>query len=338
MSETSKTGLNIKEDRTLDEMSRKGCFVALHIRKPSLRTQLSWDELGLGALSGDLMSAPSAKVPSSAYGTFTRLESRMRNVLYVRTSGSKGGFRFVPFARLELLYAEIEPLRDAYMEAVGPFLETWEEVVDDAIAQWQERADDLWESLERPPLSKDEFRERLVASLQRTWPEASQLQHKFGVDLDVLQFTPPEVLPQRLASEAVRGIQAEARARAREQLNGFFAEAQNELRARAVEIVRRMHRVLAEGETIRESSVNPLREFVAEFRELSTAGDDEFQAHLDNLVQLIDSRGGAAGMRASSETWREVAGALDEVASAGEALVEEATSRQGFSLQRKFVL
>lgn len=126
----------------------------------------------------------------------------------------------------------------------------------------------------------------------------------------------------------------EARETARNTLNDFFMDAQNELRTRAVETIRRMHSILVKGETVTERSIKPLREFVDQFRQLSIVSDAEFQTRLDSMLATIDGHGGAEGLRDSAEAWDEVRDLLGDVAEEGERLVEEATARK-HTLRRK---
>jgi hypothetical protein len=312
---------DISEKSHLDNMARQGCFVSVHISKPTLRTQITWKELGLPELDENLVSPPSTRPPSKTYNEFQRLESRMRTVLKNHSAGSAGGFRYIKFEKLGSFLDEVEPYKKQYEAAVEPFLAHYDQTVANALQIWEAKANDIYDSLKAPSVDRVTFCRRIAGKLRRAWPAAEKLRDRFHVDVQVMQFT----LPAEGVYETDPDLVKKARQQAQSTLNGFFAEAQNELRARAVSTVRRMHDVLVNGDKVTERSINPLKQFVDQFRELSVVSDADFQARLDGLVGLIEARGGAKGLRDSTEAWGEVQNMLEEVATEGEKLVEEAT-------------
>ena len=318
----------------LDEMARTGCFVSVHVRKPALRTQLNWKHLGLPELDKALVTPPSTRPPSREYAVFGTLESRMRTCLRTYSAGSAGGFRFVKFSKLGAFVEEVEQIKKAYEEAIEPFLAQYDQSVANALMVWEDKANDLYDSLSSPGVDRVTFCRRIAGQLRRSWPIAAEIRPKFGCDVQILQFTLPSEDVLTTNTDLIRA----ARVNAQATLNNFFDEAQNELRTRAVEVVRRMHKALVEGETITERSVNPLKRFVDQFRELSVVADAEFQARLDAIVQAIDNRGGAQGLRDSTQAWGEVQSLLGDVAAEGERLVEEASARRMDLSQRAISL
>lgn len=318
----------------LDEMARTGCFVSVHVSKPTLRTSLSWKDLGLPELDEALVTPPSTRPPSKAFNVFGTLEGRMRTCLKRYSAGSAGGFRFMKFGTLGKFVEEISPLVDQYEAAVDPFLAQYDQSVADALAIWEDKANNIYDSLKSPSVDRVTFCRRIASRLRRAWPEAEKLRTRFSANVQILQFT----VPSDDVMETNQDLIKAARQNAQATLNNFFDEAQNELRSRAIDIVRRMHKTLVEGETVTERSIKPLREFVDQFRELSVVNDAEFQARLEAMVALIDNRGGAEGLRNSAEAWSEVQSLLGEVASEGERLVEEATARRLDLSQRAIAL
>jgi len=314
----------------LDTMARTGCFASVHVSRPSLRTTISWKDLGLPELDDAVVTPPSTRPPSKTYNEFSRLESRMRNCLRAHSAGSAGGFRFIKFGQLGKFLEEVHPLKEAYDAAVDPFLALYDQAVADALAVWEDKANKVYDSLKSPSVDRVTFCRRLVGKLRRAWPESSTLRDRFSAEVQVLQFS----LPSEDVLETNTDLIQQARRQAQSTLDGFFLEAQNELRARAIDSVRRMHKVLVKGETITERSIKPLKEFVAQFQQLSVVDDSEFRARLDGIVNALDSKGGAEGLRNDPEAWEEVRGLLDDVAAEGERLVEEATA-QKLSLTRK---
>lgn len=303
----------------------QGCFVSVHVRRPTLQTQLSWAALGLEEAEG-LAAPPSARPPSDAYRQFAAIESRMRTVLKRFSTGGDGGFRYMKFSQWETFKTLIEPLREEYHALVEPFLASYNESRKDALDAWRKGAAEMAAKLGQRGLDAEHFVDRVVAKLERAWPLADELRGRFSAEVRVLFFAVPD--EAGVASGTVfDGVISEARERARSTLDAFLAEAQGELYERAVEVVRRMHSVLVNGSALSERSINPLREFVEQFRQLSLSPSDDYLKRLEALVGTIDERGGAAGLRGSTEAWAEVRDLLDEVASVGENMARAAMRR-----------
>lgn len=312
-------------DQDLNQMVKQGCFVQLHFSKPTLKTQLTWEQLGHKQLD-KVVSAPSTKPPSKSFNEFGKLESRARKLLATHSTGRKG-LRFMYFTHYGDFVKEVQPILDAYHEHVPVFLGTWEPSVQEALRDWQERAAAIYNQLafeHRANLgSQEDFCKRVLARLRRSWPDAATLQTRFHAELEVQQFAfggGGEADMSALNPEMI----ADMKRRAEETFQRFMTDSMVELRQRAVDTVRRMHSVLVQGETVTERSINPLREFVEQFKKLQVVPDTEFQARLEGLVQTIDGHGGAEAMRESTDVWLSVQDLAEEIAQEGEALVQQA--------------
>jgi hypothetical protein len=322
-----------------DDMAQRGLFVSVHISKPTLRTKLRWKDLGLPELEG-VVSPPSTRPPSKEFAVFERLESRMRTLLRKYSAGSEHGFRYMKFDSYADFIKDVEPLREAFREQVPVFLAAWEDNVAAAVEEWRGKAKSIYAKLDTNTVTEKEFVRNLLSRLRSSWPDAERLAYKFDTSISVLQFAIPDA-SQGLAADSALfddSVIADARERARETMNSFFAEAQDNLRLQAVEIVRRIHGVLTRGDTITDRSINPLRDFVDQFRQLSVVPDSEFQSRLDGVMNLIDNHGGAEGLRNSTDAWVEVRDMMDEVAQAGEQLAAEAISKKMDLSDRKIQL
>lgn len=323
----------------LSQLVKQGCFVSLHFSRPTLRTKLDWPSLGHPHLKGKV-SEPSTRPPNKSYNEFDKLDSRARALLQTYTTGRKG-LRFMYFARYNDFIALCQPVLDAYVEHVETFLATYEDSVQTALTEWKTRAGTTYDQLSPEQQDKlgtrEEFCKRLVARLRRSWPDADSLRNKFDASMEVHQFAFAGGDTDDF-SMIDPTIVADMKARAQASFQSFLDDSLLELRQRAVETVRNMHRVLVKGETITERSIKPLEDFVEQYKQLQVVPDTEFQGRLESLVQLIKNRGGAEGLRESTDTWTEVQGMLDEVAQAGEALVDEATKKRMGPGRRKIQL
>jgi hypothetical protein len=321
-----------------DDMAQRGLFVSVHISKPTLRTKLRWKDLGLPELDG-VVSPPSTRPPSKEFAVFERLESRMRTMLRKYSAGSEHGFRYMKFESYADFIKDVEPLRREFAAHVPVFLEAWEDNVAAAVEEWREKARKIHAKLDTE-MDEETFVRNLISRLRSTWPGAEALAFRFDTSISVLQFAIPDA-SQGIAGDSALfddSVIADARERARETMNSFFEEAQANLRMQAVEIVRRIHGVLMRGDTITDRSINPLREFVDQFRQLSVVPDTEFQTRLDGVMNLIDNHGGAEGLRNSTDAWSEVQDMMAEVATVGENLANEAISKRMDLSDRKIQL
>lgn len=317
----------------LNEMIQTGCFVSVHVSRPTLRTSLSWRDLGLPELDENLVTPPSTRPPSASYNVFSRLESRMRTILRQHSAGSKGGFRFVKFALMRPLLDAIEVPRQEYLDAVGPFLEGYEASVEAALVLWRDKAGEIYDSLKPSSVAdvtRDEFAERIETRLRRAWPTQEALRKRFDARVEVLQFTMPSADVFGLDVD----LMAQARTQAATTLHVFFEEAQNELRSRALEVLQRMRDVIVEGK-VTERTVNPLREFVTQFRALSVVPDDAFQRLLDDLVRTIDHNDGASGLRNNAAFREGMAGILEEISREGERLIQDSQAVVALDLSNR---
>jgi hypothetical protein len=323
----------------LNALVKQGCFVSLHFSRPTLRTKLDWASLGHPHLAGKV-SEPSTRPPNKSYNEFVKLDSRARSLLQTYTTGRKG-LRFMYFARYNDFIALAQPVLDAYVAHVEEFLKTYEDSVQKALTEWTTRAGTTYDQLSPEQQAKlgtrTQFCKRLVARLRRSWPDADSLRNKFDASMEVHQFAFAGGETDDF-SMIDPTIVADMKARAQASFQSFLDESVVELRQRAVDTVRRMHGVLVKGDTVTERSVEPLRAFVEQFKQLQVVPDTEFQGRLEGLVQLIDNRGGAEGLRDSTDAWTEVQSMLDEVAQAGEALVDEATKKRMGPGRRKIGL
>lgn len=306
---------------TLSSMALRGAFVAVHVRRPTLRTAIRWKDLGMPHLDDANVSAPSTKPPSESYNTFTRLESRLRNVLAQYSAGSAGGFRFMKWSAYEKFCADVEPIRAEYLAAVEPFLAHYDRDVAEALALWGVKADETYDRLESPEVTRETFRARLVAYLQGAWGNSEVLRDKFDVKVDVLNFTLPTAETMRATPELVR----EARERAEGMLTSFFDEAQNELRASVLDAVDRLHEVLANEGKLTERSITPIHEMIQRFKDLSIVDDREFAGVMARIEATI--HGGAERMRTDAEAWGRARETLREVSETARANLLTETKR-----------
>ena len=315
-------------------MAQTGCFVSVHVKRPSLRSQLSWQELGLAEIDG-LVSAPSAKPPSGKFSEFSKWEGRMRTILKNHTAGSEHGFRFMKYSQWDAFLAQVEPVRQTYLDLVEPFLDEYDEAKRAALMEWDTKAADIYYSLRKDAVAvdRDTFVSRLISKLRRAWPNVEDLRTRFDAEIKVLQFAIPG--EEQVVSPLMI---KEARERARSTLDSFFMEAQGELRARAVEKMARIRDVLKNGETVTEKSLKPLREFVAQFQALSVIPDAEFHNAMSGLVTEVDRLGGAKGLRDNRAAWSSFGALVEETTTLGERLANEALGRKLDLSDRKIAI
>lgn len=325
----------INASEAVSDIARTGCLVWLNVSRPSLTVRLSAESLGLPQGLESVASTPTVRPPGASYQTFSSLEQKARSAL-AKAAVSKGDGKFVPYALLDALVAEIEGIKAQYLAHVETYLETYDRDVAVALDAWGKEAHKIYDRLRR---ENSEFRENdrelfvenLVEQVRRAWPKADTLRDKFGMNLRCLAFSIPGV---GSASDASL-VASAARRMVEDTLAGFTSEVLGELRARTAETMEGVLAAIRGGSTFRESSLTPLRRFLDQFEALNVLGDDEVAARVRNVRAVLGGNT-AAEVRSDVGFRERLEGALAEAASIGQDLANRAGADAQEMLSRRY--
>lgn len=336
----------IPSERTSDEskvaeavadiLTQKGYLFELKISQWSGRTRLTEDDLGLNGLTrsdlhrlGHLQLVPKAEL--SAIGAIaTRARVRIAEVSYDFPIGSA---RFVPTTVLAPLLADLSRIRADFITAVAAFRLKYETVADLHRGELRESARKIAESRELPA----EWFTGFEARLAQCYPSVDEVIDSFSMQWGLFQFALPKgVRAQLVASE--QAIEAarladEARRAVEAQVAGFVSEAALELRRRAGDLCAHVARQVKEsGEKISERSLEPLRELIAQFRNLDFTGDADFAAELERFSQQHLASGTAKSARESADYRESLTTALNAMSerATGESKAASAAALERF--------
>lgn len=305
----------IPERRTTEEsnaaevvaeiLTQRGYLFELKVSQWSGRARLTEDDLGLSGLTradlhklGHRQLVPKQELAAIS-AIATRARVRLGDVSYQFPIGAA---RFVPVTVLASLLADLSRIRADFMVAVQAFGLKYEEVAEQHRAEWRENARKLNEQRNLGAEWLEAFETRLAES----YPPQEEVIEAFSMSWALFQFALPKgVRAQLVASEqaleAAR-LADEARRAVEQQVAGFVSEAALELRRRAGELCAHVARQVTEsGEKVSERSLQPLRDLIAQFRNLDFTGDEAFATELERFAAQHLTTGAAKNARESAD-------------------------------------
>lgn len=279
--EYEKMGIDIAKAE--DDFASKGCLVSISIHKPTLRVQLSWEDIGIPDNVTVLASPPSTK-PPTGYNNFTRLEQSMRNTIRRFSIGGMEGFRFMPWANFEKCLAEVIPYKEEYEAFVPTFLEDYEVQKERIIDDWVIQAGTIWDNLQDGAhMSRGEFINRVEGRLRKSLPSSNELPAKFGVAIKSLQFSVGKGAKVENAPLTLKY----AKQMAKDTFNDFFTEVASDLRQRTAEMAGKVLDVMKKNGKISDKSLQPLREYIKLFESLNVIDDSEVAQQVAKIKEFL---------------------------------------------------
>lgn len=288
-----------------DILTQRGFLFELKISQWSGRARLTEDDLGLSGLTqndlhrlGHMQLVPKQELASIS-AIATRARVRLVDVSY---QFPIGGARFVPVTVLASLMADLNRIRADFTQAVAAFGLKYETVAEQHRAAWRENARKINEERKLGAEWLEAFESRLADA----YPPQAEVVESFGMQWALFQFALPKGVRAQLvqseqAIEAAR-LADEARTAVEAQVRGFVSEAALELRRRAGDLCAQVARsVQASGEKVSERSLAPLRELIAQFRNLDFTGDEAFATELEKFAAQHLTTGTAKNARESAD-------------------------------------
>lgn len=297
-----------------DILTQRGYLFELRVSQWSGKARLTEDDLGLSGLTsaelhrlGHRHLVPKEKL-AAVSAIATRARVRIQDVSYAFPIG---GARFVPVAVLGPLLADLSRIKAQFDEAVTAFGLHYEETTEQHRAVWIENATKLSEERELGA----EWLEAFKTRLEECYPPQDEVIEAFGMAWSLFQFSLPKGVRAQLvqSEQALEGARLadEARRAVEQQVAGFVSEAALELRRRAGECCAHVAKQVQEsGEKISERSLQPLRDLIAQFRNLDFTGDESFAVELETFAQQHLTTGTAKNARESADYRASLATAL----------------------------
>jgi hypothetical protein len=305
----------------VEGVTRAGYLIDLNVSKWSGQARLTEADLGLeGITDSDLHRLGRRQlVPSEEIAAIAKFDSRARAALTaVSYEFPLGHARFVPTKLLGKLLADLDVIRSEFNAKVADFCARYAELSAQVKAEYATWADKV-----QVELHKDEgWRAMFNARLESAYPDVEKVRKCFGLEWALYQFALPAGLSAKViqADDALRvaRLAEEARLKVEAQVQGFIGEAATELRRRCGELCQHVAtQVTKSGEKVSEKTLQPLRDLIAQFKDMDFTGDADFGATLDSLSSewLKGKDNGVAKELRADEDYRvSMSNALEAVA------------------------
>jgi hypothetical protein len=271
----------------LDALTREGVLINVSVRYWRATKKLSPQDLGLDPdnVTERLISLGHKKLlPREALERFALVESRAHSLIESSTFPFLDGLgHFLPNPKLEEVTRRLKELEVEFEVARQAFLNQYADLRQQASAEWYEAA----RRLVSDP-------DRLVATIEASFPNVTQMQRAFGFEVHLFQLRAPESLDIALVSqgeqEAVIAARQRASAEAAEQIHrgaeSFVADCVATLRQQTAGLCEEMLESMRTGKTgIHQKTLNRLIRFIDEFKQLNFVGDREMEAQLERVRQ-----------------------------------------------------
>lgn len=313
---------------------KQGYLLDLNIGRWAGQARLTEADLGLeGLTDSDLHRLGRRQlVPAEELAKVIRHEARARSAVSdVSYTFPLGGARFVPVKMLGGLLAKLDSIRGDFMAAVEEFCAHYGQMSAHTRADWRANALRIKAEMGKDDAWLSDFEARLATA----YPSVEKVRAAFSLNWSLYQFALPAGLQAQVvnAADAVEAgrLANEAKRRVEAQVSAFVGEAAVELRSRASELCRHVAQQISKsGDKVSERTLEPLREMIAQFRQLDFTGDAGFAADLDKLQKewLGNNKGTgiAKDLRESADYRKAMTDALSAVADGAVAKSEQAAS------------
>jgi hypothetical protein len=278
---------NNNNNHLLDALTREGVLISVSVRYWRATRKLNAEDLGLNPdnVTERLISLGHKKLlPREALERFALVEGRAHSLVESSTFPFLNGLgHFLPNTKLEEVTGKLRELEAQFSQAQQAFLDQYADLRQQASAEWYEAARRL---VSEP--------ERLVATIEASFPNVSQMQRAFGFEVHLFQLRAPERLDLALVSqgeqEKVIAARQQAATEAADQIQrgveNFVADCVASLRQQTAQLCEEMLDSMRTGKTgVHQKTLNRLVRFIDEFKQLNFVGDSQMEAQLERVRQ-----------------------------------------------------
>jgi hypothetical protein len=278
---------NDNKQQLLDALTREGVLINVSVRYWRATKKLNAEDLGLDRdnVTERLISLGHKKLlPREALERLALVESRTHSLVEASTFPFLNGLgHYLPNSKLEEVTRKLKELETEFDQARQAFLNQYGELRLQASAEWYEAA----KRLVPDP-------DRLVATIEASFPNPAQMQRAFGFDVHLFQLRAPEGLDLALVSQgaqeqiiaARQQAATEAAAQIHRGAESFVADCVASLRQQTAALCEEMLESIRTGKTgVHQKTLNRLVRFIDEFKQLNFVGDREMEGQLDRVRQ-----------------------------------------------------
>jgi hypothetical protein len=276
----------------LNVLTREGVLLNVSIRYWRGCKKLKAEDIGLNQtdVSDRLISLGHKRLlPREATAALALIESRAHALVENNTFPFLNGLaHFLPNSKLAEVTDKLKEFEAEFWAAKAQFVNNYRVLRDDASNEWRQTA----QKLVHDP-------ERLVATIEASFPSSLHLDRFFGFDLQLFQIAVPERLGLDLVSLADQEQMAHARQSAalaarhkiETDLNQFLRDCIATLREQTATLCQEMLASMENGETgVHQKTLNRLVRFIEQFKQMNFANDTEMEEQLERVRKELLSR------------------------------------------------
>jgi len=276
----------------LDVLTREGVLLNVSVHFWRGCKKLKAEDIGLDPdnVSDRLISLGHKRLlPKEATAALALVEGRAHALVEAGTFPFLNGLaHFVPNSRLAEVTGKLKELEAEFWQAKNQFIERYGALRESAAEEWQTMA----RKLVADP-------ERLVATIEASFPPTGRMDHFFGFEVQLFQIAVPERLGLDMLAlgdqeELIRVRQQAAQAAAqkiRSDVETFVADCVATLREQTAQLCQEMLASINTSETgVHQKTLNRLVKFIDQFKQMNFVNDTEMEQQLEGVRKELLSR------------------------------------------------
>jgi prophage DNA circulation protein len=335
--------MNDLNQNLLSVLTREGVLLNVSVRYWRGQKKLKPEDIGLDgdSVSDRLISLGHKRLlPKDATAALSLIEGRAHALVEANTFPFLNGLgHFLPNSLLQNVMDKLRAMESEFWSAKQEFLTKYSTLRANASKEWRRMA----EKLVNDP-------DRLVATIEASFPHARNMDRFFGFDIQLFQISLPEKLGIDLVTEAQQQEVFVARQRAaqeaamkiRKDTESFITDCVAALREQTANLCNEMLRSINECETgVHQKTLNRLIRFIDHFKQMNFANDQVMEQELETVRKELLSRTAEEYRDSRVARQRLVTGLSALADKAGELAKADASQlveRFGAVGKRKFVL
>ena len=273
----------------LPVLTREGVLLKVSVSFWRGHKKLRPEDIGLEkkAVSDRLISLGHKRLlPKEALADLSLIEGRAHALVEGNTFPFLNGIaHFLPNAKLEEVIIKLNDLKESFWSAKAQFLKKYSSLRASASEEWRAMAQNL---------VKDP--ERLVATIEASFPLPNQMDRFFAFDVQLFQIAIPqklaaeliEVADQQALIEARQRAVVEASAKIRSGVELFVADCVASLREQTAQLCEDMLSSINNCDTgVHQKTLNRLVNFIDQFKQMNFANDSEMERQLEQVKRQL---------------------------------------------------
>lgn len=325
----------------LKRVFTEGTLIQINVSRWSGLKYLDAEDLGLKRedIDAELFSLGRKRLMSKErMQRFKTLENRARKAVDSYSfSFPLGKASFVPAAALPKVIAEVDEAVVAFTSETEKLVADYEDIKAAMLTQYREALPKIYERLSSGDEDSDavegysEFTSRLLGKIEAAYPADIGARYSLSYSLYRVEL-PADARIEAIESDVAAEVASERarllaekneemRNRINEDVDDFVVKVVGALRSEVAEVCGRVSDLIGRGTTLKEGSLDSLRELIEKFKTLNFMGDEEIDANIEGVTALLAGRS-SADFRIDEALLADLGSSLKRASSAARRRVE----------------